>query len=128
MTRINDKNALLIIIGEGTDRLELENKIKQLTMRDRIRMIGFKPHDELKWWLTSADLFCLVSSREGWPTVFFEAFACGNPIVATKVWGAPEVIKSDDYGFLVDNQDPILIAEAIIGIVFIWAFSRGGKS
>jgi glycosyltransferase involved in cell wall biosynthesis len=61
-------------------------------------------HNELHKWLSAADVFCLTSHREGWPTVFFEAMACGLPIVSTKVQGTVEAIKSEDYGILVEHD------------------------
>ncbi len=92
----NSKNhdILTIIIGEGNCRREIERLILKYGLMNKIKLVGFIPHNDLSWWLCASDIFCLTSSREGWPTVFFEAFACGKPVIATKVWGAPEVVKS----------------------------------
>jgi glycosyltransferase involved in cell wall biosynthesis len=64
-------------------------------------------------WMNSADVFCLPSLNEGWPTVLFEALACGKPIVATNVGGVPEAIHSDRYGILVEPNQPQMLAKAL---------------
>ncbi|RLB02970.1 MAG: glycosyltransferase family 4 protein, partial [Deltaproteobacteria bacterium] len=65
-------------------------------------------------WYSAADIFCLASSREGWPNVLLESLACGTPVVATKAWGIPEVICSNDYGILVNGQSGEELAEGIL--------------
>ena len=107
------KNILLLIIGEGPYRKRLESKIKELNLNSYVRLIGEIANEKLVYWYNTADIFCLASSREGWPNVIFESLACGIPVVATKVGGIPEVIKSDEYGLLVQRQDPKEIAETL---------------
>ena len=54
---------------------------------------------------SAADLFCLASSREGWPNVLLESLACGTPEVATSVGGIPEIICSDRIGLLTKQSE-----------------------
>ena len=61
-------------------------------------------HKELCLWYNAADLFCLASEREGWPNVLFESLACGTPVVATKVGGIPEILRSEKLGILVERN------------------------
>src|SRR5262249_45705459 len=81
----------LYIIGEGNERPRLESLIAQAGMQDRIFLVGPKPNTELRQWYSAADVSCLTSSHEGWANVILESLACGRPVVATNVWGAPEV-------------------------------------
>ena len=104
---------LLVIVGEGEYRPILEKQIRDLNLDSDIMLIGAKPHDQLNIWYNSCDIYCLASSREGWPNVLLEALACGKPVVATEVWGVSEVIKSKDYGILVDLQDPVKLANSL---------------
>lgn len=99
------KNLQLIIVGEGKSRSALEELIRKYDLTEHVRLAGSVPHDELYKWLSAADIFCLTSMREGWPTVFFEAWACGIPVIATAVHGAPEAICSDRYGMLIKKHD-----------------------
>jgi len=41
-----------------------------------------------------------------------EAMACGTPVVATNIWGTPEVVKTESAGVLVE-RNPIDIAQKI---------------
>jgi len=93
----------LYIVGEGYFRTKLEAQARQLGLQDRIVFVGRKPNEELKNWYSAADVSCLASSREGWANVLLESLACGTPVVATRVWGAPEVITSPELGVLVDQ-------------------------
>jgi len=97
-------NSYLYIIGEGNQRAELETLSKKLGVSDRVCLVGVQPNEELNKWYSSADVSCLVSSREGWPNVLLESLACGTPVVATTVWGVPEVITSPKLGVLVEQN------------------------
>ena len=93
----------LVIVGanaeEGSFESILKEKIKKLP-KHAVLLAGAKPPKELPLWYSAADLFCLASSREGWANVLLESLSCGTPVVATDIWGTPEVITSSDYGLL----------------------------
>lgn len=105
-------DAELVIIGEGEQRSVLEQRSVELGLADRVRLVNGVSHDELHRWYNAADVFCLASSREGWPNVVLESLACGTPVVATAVWGLPEIITSDGLGTLVE-RDAAAIARAL---------------
>lgn len=114
------KDFLLVIVGssesgaEGNFKPNLERQIKDLKLVSYVYLAGHKPHHELYLWYNASDIFCLASSKEGWANVIFEAIACGKPVVATNIWGTPEVIKSDEYGILVDENSGEAIAKGIL--------------
>ena len=56
------------------------------------------------WIFSAADVLILASSREGWANVLLEAMACGTPVVASNVWGTPEVVAEPAAGLLVDER------------------------
>lgn len=72
-------------------------------LEDRVTFLGHVPNPDLVKWYNAADVFCLASSREGWANVIMEAMACGTPVVATNVWGAPEIITNPEVGLLVER-------------------------
>jgi teichuronic acid biosynthesis glycosyltransferase TuaC len=94
----------LYIVGEGYFRARLEALARQENVQNRVIFVGRKPNEELRYWYSAADVSCLASSREGWANVLLESLACGTPVVATRVWGAPEVITSPELGVLVDQS------------------------
>jgi teichuronic acid biosynthesis glycosyltransferase TuaC len=98
--------AHLYILGEGESRGELQQMIGKLNLADHVHLQGNCPNARLRYWYSAADVSCLVSSREGWPNVLLESLACGTPVVATGLWGTPEIITSPDLGILVDQTVP----------------------
>jgi glycosyltransferase involved in cell wall biosynthesis len=63
--------------------------------------------------MSAADVFCLASSREGWPNVVHEALACGTPAVATDVGAVPEIISSSRIGLVVPPGDVRALTAAL---------------
>jgi glycosyltransferase involved in cell wall biosynthesis len=105
-------NLRLYIVGEGEARAKLLALARGQGIDDRVSLTGSKPNEELKYWYSAADVSCLASSREGWANVLLESMACGTPVVASNVWGSPEVIVSPELGILVE-QSTESIAEGL---------------
>ncbi|ACS91068.1 glycosyltransferase family 4 protein [Thermococcus sibiricus] len=108
------KDVMLIIVGDGPLKKELEIQIKKLNLENYVMLAGAKPHSEILLWMNAADLFVLPSLSEGNPTVMFEALGVGLPFVGTAVGGVPEIITSEDYGLLCPPKDPKCLAEKIL--------------
>jgi teichuronic acid biosynthesis glycosyltransferase TuaC len=100
-----ETNVYLVIAGEGPSRGKIENLASSLGLSEYVRLLGAVPHNELNVWYNVADLFCLASSREGWPCVLLESLACGTPVVATDTWGVPELISSETIGLLTQRDE-----------------------
>lgn len=106
-------DVCLYIVGEGSFRSSLEKLVIDHGLAERVHLVGSRPNEEVALWFNAADVSCLASSREGWPNVLLESLACGTPVVATRVWGVPEVITSPDLGLIVD-QEPSSIARGLM--------------
>ena len=109
--------AELQIVGEGPLRASLEALAQSLSVGQRVRFLGRVPHERLTEVYGAADALILASAREGWPNVLLEAMACGTPVVATKVGGIPEIVKSSPAGVLVEERSPEAIASAVEGLL-----------
>ncbi|MGF1786036.1 glycosyltransferase family 4 protein [Photobacterium swingsii] len=110
---INDvPNALLLIAGNGPEDKNLKQLVKSLGLENRVCFLGQQPQAVLNQYYGAADILALASSREGWANVLLEAMACGTPVVATKIWGSPEVVQDTHAGLLVE-RDPQQITKAI---------------
>lgn len=110
----------LYIIGEGPSRTNLRRQIKELQLTAHVTLLGEIPNEALMTWYNAADVSCLASSREGWPNVIMESLACGTPVVATKVWGAPEILTSSEVGILVDASPESLHEGLARALVTTW--------
>ncbi|MFN3230933.1 MAG: glycosyltransferase family 4 protein [Alphaproteobacteria bacterium] len=106
-------NTTLLIAGSGETRGELEAQIKSLGLTDRVRLLGQVPHEDLPSLYSAADAMVLASSREGWANVLLEAMACGTPVVATDIWGTPEVVAAPEAGVLIKERSPEAIIKGI---------------
>ncbi len=98
----------LIVGGEGPEGgmlLQLKQQVLDLGLQANVMFLGALPTCELKIPLSAADVFVLATANEGWANVFLEAMACGLPIVTTDVGGNKEVVKSDEFGFIVPFGD-----------------------
>lgn len=109
--------ARLVIVGEGEERARIEATAQRLGVADHVQLQGAVPNTELAMWYSAADALILASSREGWANVLLESMACGTPVVATRIWGTPEVVASDTVGRLVDRRDGDAIAQAVLALL-----------
>jgi glycosyltransferase involved in cell wall biosynthesis len=103
----------LVIVGEGPERDRLNALILRLGLGDRVRLAGSRPHAELPLWYGAADASVLSSSRDGWANVLLESMACGTPVVASPIWGNPEVVRAPAAGVLTGENSAGGIAEAV---------------
>lgn len=103
----------LLIVGEGPERANLERLAAKLKVSDRVRFLGMRDQQSLADIYRALDALVLASSREGWANVLLESMACGTPVVASSVWGTPEVVASKAAGVLMKSRDADGVAESI---------------
>jgi glycosyltransferase involved in cell wall biosynthesis len=103
----------LTIVGDGPERGALEAQARALGVADRVAFEGAVAHQRIASYLHRADVFCLPSYAEGVPTVLMEAMASGLAVVATRVYGIPELVEDGRSGLLVPPGDAGALAEAI---------------
>lgn len=111
LARLTD--CTLLIAGEGPERPALERLSATRGVGDRVKFLGSVPHDQLAGIYSAADALVLASSREGWPNVLLEAMACGTPVVATNIWGNPEVVAEAAAGVLMRERSTLGVEEAV---------------
>lgn len=110
------KDHLLVIAGSGPELTSLQRLAKNLGVEERVRFAGQIPNEQLKQWYSAADVLTLCSSREGWANVLLESMACGTPVVATSIWGTPEVVSCPSAGVLMKHRDAASLVAAVIKI------------
>lgn len=94
----------LMIAGDGEEEATLKSLARSLGVADRVRFLGAIRQEQLKYYYGAADALVLTSSREGWANVLLESMACGTPVIASKVWGTPEIVRSPEAGVLMPER------------------------
>ncbi len=95
----------LTFVGDGPLRTRLEG-------RERVRVVGRVPHDQIPGWLSAADVVCGPALIEPFGQALLEALACSRSVVATRIGGPPEFV-TPDAGVLVDPLDQAELARAL---------------
>ena len=103
----------LVIAGDGPNRAMLENLTRELALEDRVTFLGAVSQQQLRVEYGNADAMVLASSREGWANVLLESMACGTPVVASRVYGTPEVVAAPEAGVLMHERTPEGVAEGV---------------
>lgn len=102
----------LSIIGEGSERVRLENLIAEKGMQGKIFLKGEKNRNEIIKELQGAAFFVLPSASETFGVVYIEALACGVPVIATKC-GGPESFVNSENGIMVEVDNMAELANAM---------------
>lgn len=105
---------LIVLVGDGPNRERLQAEIGQLGLDKDVMLVGSRPHAEVAAWMGAADWLLLSSSSEGWATVYFEAMACGRPVLTSNVSSAKDAICKPEYGTVVDPRTSQAFAQAMM--------------
>lgn len=107
----SDITVKVLIIGEGPQKRQLEDLVKEEGIKHNVVFAGFQA--DIESWLPAMDVFVLPSLTEGTPMSLLEAMAFGIPVVASAVGGIPQVIVSGKNGILVSSGKSQEIADAV---------------
>jgi glycosyltransferase involved in cell wall biosynthesis len=104
--------ARLLILGEGEERLALNNLIQELGLDKYVSMPGFVSNPLP--YIVRSTAFVLSSQFEGLPGVLIEAMYCGIPLISTDCPSGPrEILADGEYGRLVPVGDADALSVAI---------------
>jgi glycosyltransferase involved in cell wall biosynthesis len=88
-----------VLDGDGDMEQEIRAFIKDHDLHEKVLLLGFR--SDVARLLTTMDIFCLTSLKEGLPIGMLEAMAAGCPAVGTDVEGIRDVIINEQNGLLV---------------------------
>jgi glycosyltransferase involved in cell wall biosynthesis len=93
----------VVILGEGEQRTALEQLAVDLSIKDRVDLLGWV--DNPQTYLPAFDVMALPSRSEGFPLAVVEAMLAARPVVATRVGSVGEAVLDGETGILVDKDD-----------------------
>jgi glycosyltransferase involved in cell wall biosynthesis len=110
-------DAQLTIVGAGPQEAELRNQARGLGLDGTVRFVGHLQRAEVRAVIDDSSCLVLPSRSEGLPRIVMEAMARGRAVVASTVGGMAEFIEDGRNGRLVPPEDPVALAEALIGVL-----------
>jgi glycosyltransferase involved in cell wall biosynthesis len=107
---------ILLIVGEGPMRGPIEQKIAELGLAGRVRLVG--QQDRPEDWMRALDIFCLPSyANEGVPQAILQAMLSGLPIVTTPVGAILEAVNDNETALVVPPRDAAALAGALTRLI-----------
>lgn len=119
MARLKALNAQLVIVGEGHERPDLEEKVRALQMEERVTFAGRVSDSELNRLYQTCQVFVLPAivdssgDTEMLGMVSLEAMRYRKPVVATRVGGIADIVQDNATGLMVEQRDADGLAAAI---------------
>jgi glycosyltransferase involved in cell wall biosynthesis len=104
-------DAVLVLVGDGEDRPEVETLAQELGVSEHCRLVGFQ--QRIREWYAASDLSLLTSANEGTPVVAIESLAAERPVVATRAGGTATVVTDGESGFLLPVGDTAGLASKV---------------
>ena len=113
MVASENKNAILVVVGDGTDAAHLKEYAHAYHISDRVIFTGKVDEDDKAEMHRVFDLYTITSPVELQSIATLESMASGNPVVAVDAMALGELCQNERNGFLVEQDNPSEMAEGI---------------
>ncbi len=108
-------NAILIMVGDGPERLSAMESCEKLGIEERVKFLG--KSNQVYQILCYSDLFVLPSASESFGLSALEAMMMRVPVISTNVGGLPEVNIDGETGYLFDLGDVEGMAKKAVALL-----------
>ena len=108
------KDAILVIAGPDDGYLgEVKHLVQELDISSSVLFTGpLYGKDKISAYVDS-DVYVLPSRYETFPMTVLEAYACGTPVIASKVGGLMDLVIEGVTGLLFESGDVMELAKSI---------------
>ncbi len=104
-------NLTFLMVGDGGLRPQLEQKLRDLKLQDKVRLLGWRR--DIPSLLALADCLVMTSLWEGLPRASVEALILGKPVFAYAVDGQRDIIQNGFNGYIVEPGQNETLAEKL---------------
>lgn len=95
----------LNLFGDGEQKQDILNKIKEYGLENNVTVHGFQSKDVINSYLSKSSIYMMTSHSEALPIVLLEAVSFGLPIVAYECPGVDEIVEEDLNGYIIPGRD-----------------------
>lgn len=111
------RDAKLYIIGDGSLKNVLEEKISEYNLSDSVFLTGFLSKKEIENYMINTRLFVLTSLTESFGLVLIEAMSYKIPCIAFDTSDGAKNLLSNGNGILIKNRDIDKLSNEIISLL-----------
>lgn len=105
--------ARFLVIGEGPERLRLEELARDLRLEGHVQFLGARHDVPGLFRALDVVVLCSLPVVETFPVTLLEALATGVPVVSTRVGSIADIVEEPETGFLVAPGDEAALASAV---------------
>jgi glycosyltransferase involved in cell wall biosynthesis len=103
----------LVIIGEGPERANLQDLMRELDLEKEVFLYDLMPQETLNQYYNKCHMVVLPSVEEGFGLVMVEGQLCKKPVMGANSGGIPEIIEHEKTGLLFPPEDHQSLASAM---------------
>ena len=115
LSKINNKWISLDIIGEGSEKENLQNAVNEMQLSN-VQFLGKQSHELVLEYMRNADCFIMISEKEVFGLVYLEAMSQCCITIASKNEGMQGIIRNGENGYLCSAGNADELARTIIEI------------
>ena len=108
--------AVLVVVGDGEERVSLERKARELGVASSVRFAGAVPQDAVLGFMHAADALLALADLSNVGNPLLEAMSCGLPVVAVDAGDTGDLIRDGETGRLLPSGNAKEVALAVISL------------
>lgn len=105
----------LLLVGKGSLESYLVSTISYLNIKDRVILTGYRR--DIPKIMNALDIYICPSLNESLGVSIIEAMSLKKPVIATRVYGIPEVVVENQTGYLIPPKDIDSIVKFVINLL-----------
>lgn len=111
------ENTKLLMVGDGPERDNLEDRVQYMGINEKVRFVGMVPYAEMPRYMAAGDAFVTASVTEVHPLSIIEALAAGLPVLGIRSPGVSDIVEEGFNGLLAPEEDLAVFTAKMVRLV-----------